>query len=172
MLSWTAFQDSDHLKSKDPIFLISVCPDRSTESRVSTSVCWVSEWISGWIVARCQNHKINFLAGIRAILIWPLHHVLLTLSRKLSFPTCSPFQPNQSVLWSSEMPYIISSCPQLWFLDGLPPLLMTTLEPAKTFSQKWMSTQNRPGYFHKGRQKTFQCHELVHSPMVLTEIMV
>ena len=29
MMSWTAFQDSDHVKSKDPIFLISVCPARN-----------------------------------------------------------------------------------------------------------------------------------------------
>ena len=70
---------------------------------------------------------------------------------KLSFPTWTPFQPNQSVLWSSEMSYIISSCPQLCLLDGLLPLLMTTLETAKTFSQKWMSPQNRPGPFPQGQ---------------------
>lgn len=49
------------------------------------------------------------------------------------------------------MSYIISSCPQLCFLDGLLPLLMTTLEPAKTFSQKWMFPQNRPGLFPQGQ---------------------
>ena len=70
---------------------------------------------------------------------------------KLSFSTWTPFQPNQSVLSSSEMSHMISSCPQLRFLDGLPPLLMTTLEPAKTFSQKWMSPQNRPGLFPQGQ---------------------
>ena len=70
---------------------------------------------------------------------------------KLSFPMCTPFQPNQSVLWSSEMSYIISSCPQLCFLDGLPPLLMTTLGPAKIFLQKWMYPQNRPGLFPQGQ---------------------